>query len=399
MFASIMVDAGRFAAKQSRKWLDAVVQQCDDASMNEPPAGPLSPGQELARRFYLHAVAPLLGGVPHAAALLGNGSEVLGYDDRTSTDHDYGPRLQLFLPAGTDPAPVQLALTALPDQFDGFPVGFHRAFGATPDDGHQIEVTTVEGFFTAALGTDPASGLTLADWLLAPTQRLATLTAGAVFHDPAGALAQRRDTLSWYPDDTWRYVLAAGWLRIGQEEAFIGRTGGTGDDLGSAVVTSRVVRDLIRLAFLVERRWAPYSKWLGRAFAGLRLAVRLRPALDRALSADGWREREAGVCEAASLLGQATNQLRLAAPVDPSPRRFHERDIRVVGGERFAEALTEDITDPQVRQLLARLGTRGGGLSVGALPGAIDQAVDSVDVLTRPERCRAAAPMLGLGVT
>ena len=30
------------------------------------------------------------------------------------------------------------------------------------------------------------------------------------------------------------------------------------------------------------------------------------------------------------------------------------------------------------------------------LPGTVDQAVDSTDVLTRPARFRAAAPMLGL---
>jgi hypothetical protein len=52
-------------------------------------------------------------------------------------------------------------------------------------------------------------------------------------------------------------------------------------------------------------------------------------------------------------------------------------------------------TDPAVAALLAGLG-HGAGRAVGALPGAIDQAVDSVDILERPDRCRAAAPILGL---
>ncbi|MCK9931888.1 DUF4037 domain-containing protein [Frankia sp. Mgl5] len=47
--------------------------------------------------------------------------------------------------------------------------------------------------------------------------------------DPLDLLTVRR-VLAWYPDDVWRCVLAAGWLRVSQEEPFVGRTGGCGDD-------------------------------------------------------------------------------------------------------------------------------------------------------------------------
>jgi hypothetical protein len=327
-------------------------------------------------------VAPLLAGTPHAAALLGDGSEVLGYDDETSTDHDFGPRVQVFLNPGDDHGAVHATLAGLPGRFEDW-------------QGHQVEVATAADFFARVIGVDPAGGMGLADWLLVPTQRLASLTAGPVFHDPADELERRRAALAWYPDDVWRYVLAAGWLRIGQEQAFVGRTGGTGDELGSAVLAARLARDLIRLAFLIERRWAPYSKWLGRAFAGLSLAAEVGAPLRTALAAAGWRDREAAVCAAASALVAATNRLGLAEPVDPAPRRFYERDLRVVAAEALTEALTVAITDPQVRALLTRLGQRPGA-SVPRLPGAIDQAVDSVDVLSHVDRCRAAAPALGL---
>lgn len=350
-------------------------------------------GLELAGRFYRDVVAALLDGRPHAAALLGDGSEVLGYDDATSTDHDFGPRVQIFLPDDADPEPVRRALHRLPERFGGLPVAYPDSHGGPPR--HHVEVTTARAFFTARLGVDPAAGMTVRDWLLAPTQVLGVLTAGAVFHDRAGELAARRAALRWYPDDVWRYALAAGWLRVAQEEAFIGRTGGRGDELGSRLLAARLVRDLVRLAFLVERRWAPYGKWLGRAFEGLALAASLRPHLDAALAASGWRDREAAVCAAGSVLGAATNALRLAGPVDPEPRGFYARDVRVVGAERFTAALAGAVTDPAVRDVLARLGYRRG-TSVGMLPGTVDQAVDSVDVLTRPDRCRALTPVLGL---
>jgi hypothetical protein len=42
-------------------------------------------------------LAAALPDVPHSAALLGPGSDVLGFDTPRSSDHDWGPRLLLFL--------------------------------------------------------------------------------------------------------------------------------------------------------------------------------------------------------------------------------------------------------------------------------------------------------------
>lgn len=345
----------------------------------------------LCQDFYRQAVGPLLGSVEHGAALLGAGSEVLGFDDQVSTDHDFGPRVQIFLPRGADPGPVRAALGGLPAQFQGYPL--HRAGASGPAD--CVQVTTAEGFFTGWLGVDPAGGMGLADWLLTPTQVFASLTAGAVLHDPGDRLAARRAALAWYPDDVWRYALAAGWLRISQEHAFVGRAGSRGDDLGAAILTARLARDLVRLAFLAERRWAPYGKWFDHAFRQLPLAETLRPPLLRALAAPQWREKEAALCDAATVVGEATNRLALAAPVDPQPRRFYDRDIRIVDAEAFTTSLTGAITDPEVCTLLGRLGVRSN-TGAGMLPGTIDQAADSTDLLSHLDRCRAMAPALGL---
>jgi hypothetical protein len=59
------------------------------------------PGLELGRLFYLEGVKPILDslypGVIHSAALIGSGSEILGFDTEMSTDHHWGPRVMLFL--------------------------------------------------------------------------------------------------------------------------------------------------------------------------------------------------------------------------------------------------------------------------------------------------------------
>ena len=68
-----------------------------------PPPEEFSSGITLARDFFDEIIKPLLAektpGIPYAAALIGPGSDVLGFDTPISRDHDWGPRLPLFLPA------------------------------------------------------------------------------------------------------------------------------------------------------------------------------------------------------------------------------------------------------------------------------------------------------------
>ncbi len=59
------------------------------------------PGLKLSELFYSEAAKPILDTffpqLSYSAALLGWGSEVLGYDYAQSSDHHWGPRFLLFL--------------------------------------------------------------------------------------------------------------------------------------------------------------------------------------------------------------------------------------------------------------------------------------------------------------
>lgn len=351
------------------------------------------PGLELCRHFYFEAVRPLLDeavpGIAHSAARLGSGSEVLGFDTARSADHEWGPRLQLFL----DPQDVTrhgasiIALLSerLPKTFRGYPTHFAPAGEAgigvmETTDGpvhHRVEVTDLGAWFTAQLGFDPCRDVTPADWLATPTQLLAEVTGGAVFHDGLGRLVPARAALDWYPHDLWLHLLACQWQRISQEEAFVGRCGEVGDELGSAVVAARLVRDVMRLCLLMDRRYPPYSKWLGSAFARIPGASSLTPVLTAALAATDWHIREHHLTRAYEAVAVMHNQLGLTDPVDPTTRPYHSRPFQVLHAERFTEALIARITDP----------------AIGSLPtiGTVDQFIDSTDVLSHPELTRAAA--------
>ncbi|MFF4274044.1 DUF4037 domain-containing protein [Streptomyces sp. NPDC001536] len=350
------------------------------------------PGLELSRRFYLEAVGPLLDqaapGVTYSAARMGSGSEVLGFDTARSADHEWGPRLQIFLTPqeATRHGERITALLSerLPKTFHGYPTHF----ASTGEAGigvmraterpvhHRVQVTDPGAWFGDHLGFDPRPGVTTADWLATPTQRLAEVTAGAVFHDGLGQLAAARAGLDWYPHELWLYLLACQWQRISQEEAFVGRCGEVGDELGSAVVAARLVRDLMRLCLLMDRRYPPYGKWLGSAFARTPQASVLIPDLTAALAAGDWRTREHHLARAYETVAAAHNDLGLTAPVDPATRPYHTRPFQVLHAERFTAALRARITDPEIRSL--------------PVTGAVDQFVDSTDVLSHPELSRAA---------
>jgi uncharacterized protein DUF4037 len=336
-------------------------------------------GGELARRFHADVVAPLLArampGLGYAAGRLGSGSDVLGFDDAMSRDHDWGCRLTLLVDeADRDAVPQIAALLEreLPGSYLGHPVRFPVTWDSSRT--HNVDVATVGGFATGRLGVDPAGGLPVLDWLVLTGQSVLEVIAGPVFTDRTAQLAPVRAALRWYPPDVERYVLAAGWQRLSQEMPMVGRSAERGDELGSRLLSARLADDLMWLAFAVSRRWPPYAKWRGTAFQSLGVAPDLSGPLAAAAAAPDWRDRESGLAEACEVLLNAQRARGLRAPAS-AVIRFWDRPYRTVD-DAVSQALLADITDPQVTGL-------------PALIGSIEQWVSSVDFLSSPAR-RAA---------
>jgi hypothetical protein len=355
------------------------------------------PGLELNRLFFEEVVRPLIAAqfpeLAYSCALIGYGSDVLGYDTPLSTDHEWGPRLWFFLDGEdeaefyrVDEALDQTFQQHLPATFRGYSTNFSAPDAAgggvrrmeppAPDDPplihHHILIMTVDEFLRWELGVDAVDHLRVGDWLTFPEQKLLEVTAGAVYHDGLGQLVALREQLAYYPHDIWLYRLAAQWRRIAQEEAFVGRSGDVGDELGSQLVAARLVYDVMRLCFLLERRYAPYSKWWGTAFGRLACAQDVGPQLRAVLAATTWRQREQCLAHVYEAVASAQNALAVAAPQDPSSRPYFGRPYQVIMADRFVTALIAAIQDPEVRRIAENFG----------LAGALDQWADSTDILS-----------------
>lgn len=240
---------------------------------------------------------------------------------------------------------------------------------------HLIEITTVRSFFQRYLGMDILGHVDSRDWLTFPEQRLLELTSGEVFHDPAGELASLRAMLGAYPHDVWLYRMACQWQRLSRQEAFVGQCAEAGDLLGMRVVAGRIVRDAMRLCFLMERRYAPYDKWLGSAFGKLRCAEELTPRLLAAVGGRDFACLEENLLSLYETLGMMHNALEVTGPLDVAPRPFFSRPYMVISAERFTNALLRAVECEQLRSISVRI-------------GAIDQYADSTDFIENVDMYR-----------
>lgn len=338
------------------------------------------PALAITGDFFAEVVQPILTthfpNLKYGAALIGPGSEVLGFDTSMSMDHDWGLRLFLFLreedESAVAPRIASVLSQELPATFRAFSVSIDTLTTTSSVRGmemhrdamngpvkHHIVPLTVRRFCELQLGCDPTTKtgqLSAAEWLSIPSHALAEAVRGAVYFDSTGEItALRATTLAWYPRDVYRYVLAAGWRRIGDEEHLMPRAGSAGSELGSALIGSRLVRDVMHLCFLMERQYAPYAKWLGTAFGELACAkAGMESKLRRAEEAASWEERQDALGEAYEMLAEMHNGLGLTREMHTKVSYFFDRPWKVIHGEEFVQALVEAIEDDEVKAIAAR---------------------------------------------
>jgi len=313
-------------------------------------------GIELCKKFYNQVVKNVVMPISpnHSACLIGRGSEVLGFDTEMSQDHDWNARCIIFT---NEVETVREALKRnLPNEFEGFETS--------------VEVAEISAFFEAFLGFDPHN-ITDIDWLSVPAQTLRELTSGAVFKENE-ELCHLREKLKFYPRDVLLYILEAGWERIGQEMAFMGRCGIVNDNIGSALVCHRLFSYIMRFCFLYEGEYPPYWKWFGTAFSKLDCANKFEEIIEAGLAAKDWKEREKYLSRAYVALGNVHNKSNIVTKIEPGVIPYFTRPFMVADTQKYKEVLRAEIKSKKIKALPPNI-------------GAVDQISDQTDFLGNNE--------------
>ena len=331
-------------------------------------------GMELNRSFYKEVVAPLfkeyLSDLKYSAAFIGYGSDVLGYDTEISMDHNWGPRMQIFLSEAdfnTKKESVDYCLKLnLPFTFRGFPVNFtdpsesdgvqHMSLKEEYPLNHLIEIDTVPEYLNKYLGVSSLENLNLKDWLVFTEQNLLEMVGGDVFHDGLDELNMMRENLNYFPKDIWLFKMAAQWMKISSQQAFLGRCNAVNDFTGMKIVAAQLIKNIMKLCFMMERRYIPYDKWLGTVFTELEISKKLQKHIDSILSENEYHKIEKILCDIYLIIVEKHNSLRITPDIKSEITDFYNRPYKVMFADKYADALIKEISSNEIKNLRVTIG-------------------------------------------
>jgi hypothetical protein len=243
----------------------------------------------VSRQFFQERVLPVLERefpdltAQTAFGLFGYGSEAYQQEDAYSRDHHWGLRIDALMPEELFRAyheAVSRAVSAnLPAHYRGYPLraGHLAGAGLAPD--------SLPAFLQRTLGIDHPPQ-TCEEWLRLPEEDIIHITNGEVWHDPSGRFtAVRQAFRDHYPEPVLRRRIAH-WCRYfsGMGTYALKRALLRNNEFYATTRFATAVRLGVQLAFLLDRRFFPYDKWLMAYFTQLpRLYTPLRPLVEEAV--------------------------------------------------------------------------------------------------------------------
>jgi hypothetical protein len=274
-----------------------------------------------SRAFFDEIVRPLLERqFPHefehmAVGFFGYGSDVLGLDDEYSTDHHFGVRVNALLPQPlfeTKGKAIEDVLAAeLPQIWRGREL--REAYTRTKG----IALASLEHHLCSTVGLDHAPK-TYGEWLRIPEEDIAHIVAGEVWHDPLGRFSAVRATLNAYYPEPVRIRRLAHWCRYfsGMGVYALKRALLRNNTLYASTTFARSLRWGVQMAFLLDRTYYPYDKWLTTMFYRLpRMAGRLKHIVDEAPRlSTSWERKLELLHEMSDVLDAAMVEDGLIAP-------------------------------------------------------------------------------------
>ena len=206
-------------------------------------------GRELAHQVAQDIELNLPDLVPHIClALVGTGSECLGFDDAISEDHDFTKRCQLFLPADTYKANIDRLHT----YFKNY------AYGT-------VQIESISDFYKRYT-LYPEGPQCEKEFRRIPQDLLCTATNGEVFLDNFGSFTHiRQRLLAYYPEDIRLRKIAYELNQLAQSGQYnLPRMLQRGDTIAASLALHQFVHHYMLLVHLLNKSYAPFYKWLYR---------------------------------------------------------------------------------------------------------------------------------------
>ena len=277
-----------------------------------------------------------------SAGLVGSGSEVLGYDDEISEDHDFEPGFCLLLP-GEDIIDrrtaflLERAYAKLPKEF----MGYQRSM-IGPVGGARHGVLRMDEFFQEKIGS-PDGILSVGQWLSLPEQTLAEVTGGEVFFDGLGEVTKIRERLKYYPEDIRLKKLAGELLIMAQSGQYnYQRCLKHGEKGAAQLAAIEFAKSTMHTVFLLNRVYEPYYKWSFRAMRELPVLSLEAELLEYLITTDNEEE-----------MAEAKYDVIEGIAADVIDVLIEQELTKAICGdlEKHAYSVNDQIQDPEIRNL------------------------------------------------
>ena len=308
---------------------------------------------DISKDFFNEVVLPILNEKFRyetsvtAFGAFGLGSEVLGIDDEFSRDHHFGLRINALMPhdifLNKSKLISETVTNNLPKTYKG------ESLAATiSSTGTALALDSYEEYLKRTIGIDhfPNSDK---EWLSIPEEDIIHVINGELWFDPSNNFTKIRNQFGkYYPDNIWKRRIAH-WCRYcsGMGSYALKRALLRENEVFAVVAFGKIIRWYVQLAFLIDRVYFPYDKWIWHFFEKLpRMNNKLSFLIEEAVKLNiDWNRKLELIDDMADIIDQTLVEDKIIKP----HRKFRKSNS---SGYRLLEHAYKEILNELPDELL-----------------------------------------------